>query len=480
MAWPVCRRTESASGAGGAFGWKQTGGKRLYLEAGDFIWTGCGESALLLLPGEAHLKAPDLCLASPESGLHPLPAPEAAELLLQLYEQARASLPPLVAADGSLLRREGCDDILRSDAMIEYFKEHVYGKGEYEDPLGCHMGALYDKWLRETYGQTGLEKAASYLTSLEGLQLMLDAVGIFFEPADMVNALIYLCRKDSLSAGLSALSVLPGLGDLLGKGGKYARSAADALFIRAGKAPGGELLLKAGKGWRQVKLQLSLGYQVAARNVEQLLKSLDDVLGQMGKEFSGMLRKVAGQEDVYEAVLPGGGRIRIKLEQMSDVGGAGGKAGKGARNGALKSGSGSVQTISNKFPNDNQAGKRFDYITENGRVHIENGVQNVDFVIDMDGNLHIGRGHSYLAGGSSVQAAGTMKVNSQGYIRLITNESGHFQPTTVQAMNYPTVFRNAGLNIDNAWIRIGEFETSMSNYVIDSNVLYNGPIKNMP
>ena len=145
-----------------------------------------------------------------------------------------------------------------------------------------------------------------------------------------------------------------------------------------------------------------------------------------------------------------------------------------------KSGSGSVQTISNKFPNDNQAGKRFDYITENGRVHIENGVQNVDFVMDMDGNLHIGRGHSYLAGGSSVQAAGTMKVNSQGYIRLITNESGHFQPTTVQAMNYPTVFRNAGLNIDNAWIRIGEFETSMSNYVIDSNVLYNGPIKNMP
>lgn len=148
--------------------------------------------------------------------------------------------------------------------------------------------------------------------------------------------------------------------------------------------------------------------------------------------------------------------------------------------GDIESGSGSVQTISNKFPNDNQAGKRFDYITENGRVHIENGVQNVDFVMDMDGNLHIGRGHSYLAGGSSVQAAGTMKVNSQGYIRLITNESGHFQPTTVQAMNYPTVFRNAGLNIDNAWIRIGEFETSMSNYVIDSNVLYNGPIKNMP
>ncbi len=148
--------------------------------------------------------------------------------------------------------------------------------------------------------------------------------------------------------------------------------------------------------------------------------------------------------------------------------------------GNVEGGSGSVQTISNKFPNDNQAGKSFNYTAENGRIHIENGIKNVDFVIDMDGNLHIGRGHSYLAGGNSVQAAGTMKVNSQGYVRLITNESGHFQPTTVQAMNYPTVFRNAGLDIDNAWIRIGEFETSMSNYVIDSKIFYNGLIRNMP
>ena len=142
--------------------------------------------------------------------------------------------------------------------------------------------------------------------------------------------------------------------------------------------------------------------------------------------------------------------------------------------------SASVQTIINKFSNDKQTGKRFNYTMKNGRIHIENGIQTVDFVIDMKGNLHIGRGHSYLASGSSVQAAGTMQVNSQGYIRLITNESGHFQPTTIQAMNYPTVFRNIGLNVNNTWIKIGEFKTSMSNYVIDSKVVYNGPIKNMP
>lgn len=98
----------------------------------------------------------------------------------------------------------------------------------------------------------------------------------------------------------------------------------------------------------------------------------------------------------------------------------------------------------------------------------------------MDGNLHIGRGHSYLANGNLVQAAGTMKVNTQGYIRLITNESGYYQPTVTQAMNYPDIFRNAGLIVDNAWIRMSDFSTPMSNYVINADIFYNGPIQYMP
>ncbi|MBR1853308.1 MAG: Hint domain-containing protein [Lachnospiraceae bacterium] len=138
------------------------------------------------------------------------------------------------------------------------------------------------------------------------------------------------------------------------------------------------------------------------------------------------------------------------------------------------------QVISNKFPYDNQAGRTFEFTIEDGRVHIENGIQDVDFIIDMDGNLHIGRGHSYLAGDQNVQAAGTLKVNCQGYIRIITNESGHFQPTLSEALNYLQIFRHYGLDIENAWIRISEFDTSLSNYVIDSKVFYNGPIRYLP
>ncbi|MCX4353844.1 MAG: hypothetical protein OSJ60_19835, partial [Lachnospiraceae bacterium] len=146
---------------------------------------------------------------------------------------------------------------------------------------------------------------------------------------------------------------------------------------------------------------------------------------------------------------------------------------------SIKGGS-SPQAISNKFPNDNQKGKTFDYTIENGNVKIRDGIQEADFIIDMDGNLHIGRGHSYLANGNSVQAAGKMKVNSQGYIRNIINDSGHYQPTVSEALNYPNVLRSAGLNVDNAWIRVDSFTSSLSNYVIDSKVFYNGPVKYLP
>ena len=78
-----------------------------------------------------------------------------------------------------------------------------------------------------------------------------------------------------------------------------------------------------------------------------------------------------------------------------------------------------------------------------------------------------------------MQAAGKMKVNSQGKIRLVTNESGHYQPTVEQALNYPDILRKAGLNIDNSWIMINIFEASSSNYVIDSELYYHGPIKYM-
>ncbi|MEC1356380.1 hypothetical protein P9D61_20730 [Bacillus sonorensis] len=137
----------------------------------------------------------------------------------------------------------------------------------------------------------------------------------------------------------------------------------------------------------------------------------------------------------------------------------------------------SVQAIKNHFPDDQQLGKRFDFTIENGRIKNINGINEVDFVIDMDGNLHIGRGHSYLANGKDVQAAGKLKINGQGQIRRISNESGHYRPNADQAKKYPDAFNQTGLNVKNAWLEIHEFESNISNYIVDDKIIFNQKIK---
>ena len=134
-------------------------------------------------------------------------------------------------------------------------------------------------------------------------------------------------------------------------------------------------------------------------------------------------------------------------------------------------------SISNKFPDDNQHGKRYKYTISNGRINMENGIRYANFVIDKDGNLYLGNGHSFLAHGESVMAAGTIKVNSQGYIRRISNTSGHYQPTVSETLNYVHKLKELGLKIDNSWITIYHFERTKSGYIGKLTQVYNGKVK---
>ena len=130
-----------------------------------------------------------------------------------------------------------------------------------------------------------------------------------------------------------------------------------------------------------------------------------------------------------------------------------------------KSGSKTKQIIKNRYPNEPQTGKRFNYVIENRKIHIANGIQNTDFVIDMDGNLYLGRGHSFLANGMNVQAAGTLKVNSQGYVRSISNGSGHYTPTVEQGRMFPSLLNDLGIRTQNAWLELGDYSFTSSGYV---------------
>ena len=133
-------------------------------------------------------------------------------------------------------------------------------------------------------------------------------------------------------------------------------------------------------------------------------------------------------------------------------------------NGSGEGGTGS-QVISNRYPGEPQEGWEVAYTIENGKIHIDNGLQEVDFIIDMDGNLHIGSGHSYLANGADVQAAGTLKVNSQGYVRSITNASGHYTPTVAQGRVFPSILNELGIRTQNAWLILGDYSFTPSGYV---------------
>ncbi len=133
--------------------------------------------------------------------------------------------------------------------------------------------------------------------------------------------------------------------------------------------------------------------------------------------------------------------------------------------------------ITNKFPNDNQHGKKYDFTISNGRIKLVNGFRTANFVIDEEGKLLLGEGHSFLANGKSVLAAGTLKINKQGCVRRIVNDSGHYQPTPAEAIRFPKLLERSGLNVNNAWIEILRFSTTKSNYVKKVETLYNGPVK---
>ena len=350
--------------------------------------------------------------------------------------------------DGQAAKR-----ILREAALVSEMKQKYPGLLEIlKDPYGSlylHDGMCENaiQFLEDRLKRNGdMEMASLYGEyDLEG-QLIRSALGHLLVTCDV-------SRLELLVEGLSTRGVINGMEEVPGWDARILNEEMLEMVRREYPETAERIETKSYYRWQ-----------------EEHKKALS-VLGQMSMELANGLM-------FYECMIAEKPYLeRIERERAYRATKEAGNTSKTAEKG--ESGR-QAQTITNKFPNENQTGKTFDFTMEDGKINIGNGIQEVDFVIDMDGNLHIGRGHSYLSNGNSVQAAGTMKVNSQGYIRLITNESGHFQPTVSQAMNYPDIFRSIGLNVDNAWIRLSDFSSSMSNYVINVDIFYNGPIQYMP
>ena len=133
--------------------------------------------------------------------------------------------------------------------------------------------------------------------------------------------------------------------------------------------------------------------------------------------------------------------------------------------------------ITNKF-HDCQSGKEYKVtIDSNNRIFTQNGINKANFIIDQSGTLHIGLGHSFLAKGKAVNAAGIIKINSRGLVRSICNLSGHYQPTIPETIRYLNYMSAKGYVKPSTWITIYSFDSNKSGYITKKAVVYNGPYK---
>ena len=150
-------------------------------------------------------------------------------------------------------------------------------------------------------------------STMDNIQLGLDGLGlipVFGEFADGLNGIISLGRGDVTGAGLSFISMVPGIGDVIGKGGKIARAAMKSPVIKktiavgAKKAPG--LAKKSKKAAEQIKVAGDKMAKVKnvvtkkAGDVKKLHKSvlngdLKALEKQFGKEIPDKYRTAAEQ-----------------------------------------------------------------------------------------------------------------------------------------------------------------------------------------
>ena len=294
-------------------------GKQVTLKAEEYIFIQCGMSAAALLPEEIHLKGTRVQMDSSLNGKEETVfSDEAPETLKELYYNEKWGSPlQLFMPDGTVIGRvKGLEG---NAALRKYFEENVLGTGEYVNYLDSetlapyyedgtldpaerenYENSLYLKWLSATYGKTRLEKAGDWLMTKEGRHAALDGIGIFLDPADLVNAVLYLSEGELGDAALSGVSMIPMLGDLFGKGRKgtkYLLKAAD--------------LTKLNRNRKVVKV---------LENIDIFIKARKADMGELQKWIRKSLDNPAhGGDEVIELVTPDGIKIRISGDLRANI-----------------------------------------------------------------------------------------------------------------------------------------------------------------
>lgn len=97
-----------------------------------------------------------------------------------------------------------------------------------------------------------------------------------------------------------------------------------------------------------------------------------------------------------------------------------------------------------------QNGQKLSFSIENNSIKFASPNNKLgelyDFVIMSNGELRIGRGHWTLSEqANKVTAAGEIWINNVGKIEVVSNNSGHYQPTKAELINAARILKNNGL-----------------------------------
>ena len=207
-----------------------------------------------------------------------------------------------------------------------------------------------------------------------------------------------------------------------------------------------------------------------AQSLEEIRGLVDEKFREIGWEIQRQLDELLGGQGKLAtangAPLPGKGVKGIEPGPMRIEGGTGGKS--------IDNTNTDYEPITNKFPEESLAkdGKIFGEVKViNGKVSLTNGKPiprgEVNFVITRDNRLIIGKRHTTLSSGDDVLAAGNISIK-KGKIKAIDNLSGHFRPTVDESRRLPELFKNLGLDVSGANLKVYQIEHTSSGAALPS------------
>lgn len=104
----------------------------------------------------------------------------------------------------------------------------------------------------------------------------------------------------------------------------------------------------------------------------------------------------------------------------------------------------------------------------NGKI-VMNGKTNatgkLDYVITKDGEILLGRKHTFMSGGQDVYAAGELKLRD-GKIVEVNNLSGHYMSGAEDSNNFLGVFKALGADVNGSHLKVYNSNWQVINHVV--------------